>query len=67
MKPFETMTEYQITLYAYHFVLDMWLDESDRLSRNPENKIIKARFETTDKMYYELHARLFELEKAGQN
>lgn len=67
MKPFETITEYQVTLYAYYYVLDMWLKESDRLSHNPENKITKARFETIDKVYNELHARLIELEKAGHN
>ena len=67
MKPFETMTEYDVINYAYLFVLDMLLEAGDRLAQNPENKIAKARYDDLDKKHNELRDRLIELEKAGHN
>lgn len=67
MKPLETMTEYQVLLYAYYHVLDMWLKASENLNRRPENAIAKARFESLNAMYEELRSRLIELEKAQKN
>lgn len=67
MKPLETMTEYQVLLYAYYHVLDMWLKESEILKRRPESAIAKARFESVNARYEELRSRLIELEKAQKN
>lgn len=67
MKPLETMTEYQVLLYASYHVLDMWLKESEILKQLPENAIAKARFESLDAKYEELSSRLIELEKAKKN
>lgn len=67
MKPLETMTEYELLLYAHYFVLERWLDESERLNQHPDNAIAKIRFEEWDKRYNELHARLRELERSQQN
>lgn len=67
MKPLETMTEYQVLLYAYYHVLDMWLKESEILKRRPESATAKARFESLNAKYEELRSRLIELEKAKKN
>ena len=60
------MTQLEILKYAYCGALEAWFHEHDRLQKNPDSMIAKAREQAADEAFNEIRNLLMAEEQKAQ-
>ena len=63
MKKFKTVTDHEILVMAFNFLLDRYLKEQERARECPENPVTQARFELARARCEEVSIELLRMER----